>query len=68
MGYGVDKKNIADIKQTMVMNNVYEITKRELVKFLHAAVGFPVVDTWVKAIWNMARFNISVGVQVSTKI
>ena len=35
------------------MNNIYEITKaKELVTFLHAAAGFPVVDTWVKAIRN----------------
>ena len=37
----------------MLMNNVYKITKAtELVKFLHAAAGFPVTDTWVKAICN----------------
>ena len=36
-----------------LMNNVYEITKtKDLVKFLHAAAGFPVMDTWVKAIRN----------------
>ena len=38
---------------TETMNNIYEITKsKELVTCLHAAAGFPVVDTWVKAIRN----------------
>ena len=37
----------------LLSNNVYEITKaKELVTFLHAAAGYPVVDTWVKAIQN----------------
>ena len=37
----------------LLSNNVYEITKaKELVTFLHAALGYPVVDTWVKAIQN----------------
>ena len=35
------------------MNNVYEITMaRDIVTYLHGAAGFPVVDTWVKAIRN----------------
>ena len=50
--YKFDKNNIAK-KQTMVMNNVYGITKmKELVTFMHAAAGYPVVDTWTKAIRN----------------
>ena len=48
--------NFDDNKNTQIptlMNNVYEITKtKDLVKFLHAAAGFPVTDTWVKAIRN----------------
>ena len=40
-------------KSRPLSNNVYKITKaKELVTFLHAVAGYPVVDTWVKAIQN----------------
>ena len=55
------------------INDVYDITKmRELVTFLHAAVGYPVVDTWVEAIQkticNVARNDIDISIQTLTKI
>ena len=51
--YNFDNREGNYINSVPRMNNVYELTKAsELVKFLHAAAGFPVIDTWVKAIHN----------------
>ena len=40
-------------KPKETIQNVYELrTQREMVKYYHAAAGFPVKATWVKAIAN----------------
>ena len=45
-----EQHSLAQMTRPM-MNNVYEIKKmRKLVTFIHVATGFPVVNTWAKAI------------------
>ena len=51
--YNFHQQQAQQITESPRMNNLYEITKAsELVKYLHAAAGFPVVATWIKAIQN----------------
>ena len=51
--YNFDENDDENAQTLPLMNIIYKITKTtELVNFLHAAAGFPVTDTWVKAICN----------------
>ena len=51
--YNFDAMDKEEVLTLALVNNVYEVTKTtELVNFLHAAAGFPVINTWVKVIRN----------------